>query len=663
MRRKANTLPWSHRAGSAETALLPHAGVSHYRRSRRTPAPTEVQAERPFGTDEASAQADVKLKCHPESDGPMARDRDQHEVDVRGRTEPTLGNLADLDVPVGHVDALPPITAGERVPRTAPPVPTRRRGWIIVLVLLLFAAVAAVWVNQGRLRGMVPRTELNDVLGRAQQALQAGHLDGQDGTSARELYQAVIALRPDNDAAHDGLQRTGRALLAEADAALQAGHVEQAAQQAAVARDLLGGGSDIDRLDRAILAARAPAPATPDLVEQAQRALAAGKLDGAQGAAALYQQIAHADPGSAVAAHGLDQVGDAMAAQARQALDARDLATAGARIEQLATLQPTNGALPGLRAAQAQLQTAALASAATAAVAPEPAPAVAAANLPPLPAPVQAAPATDQRAVDQEVRQGQAALRAGRIIGAGNDTALAHFKAALRLDPDNAQARDGLGKIAQALTVQANAATDAGDSTQASRLLDQAALLAPRSTDLAAARAHLANTGHASAPDNVADDALAEAPPSLLTPQQSATIARFVQGARAATQRGDIMMPPGDSAFDLYRSALAIDANNVAALQGLHALPDAVAQKFQRALGAGNLRQADDMLSNYAELAPGDAQHAGMAARLTSAWLDQAEQRLAGGDRGGAAQALDRARKLMPNDSRLARLSARLAGS
>ena len=590
-------------------------------------------------------------------------------MDARGRTEPTLGNLADLEVPAEDADALPPMIAGERASRTSPPAPTRRRGWVIVLVLVMVAAVAVVWVNQNRLRGMVPRTELNDVLGRAEQALQAGHLDGQDGTSARELYQAVIAAQPDNDAAHDGLQRTGRALLAQADAALQAKHVDQAAQQAAVARDLLGGGSDIDRLDRAILAARAPAPATPDLVEQAQQALAAGKLDGPQGAAALYQQIARADPGSAVATHGLDQVGEAMARQARQALDAHDAAAAGARIEQLATLQPTNGALPALRAAQAQLQAdvaaAATAAAGSVAVAPVAATPVVAATLPPPPAPIQAAPAPDRRAVDSEVKQGQAALRAGRINGAGNDTALAHFKAALLLDPDNVQARDGLGKIAQALTVQAHAAADAGDSAQATRLLDQAALLAPRSTDLAAARAHVANSGHTplSAPDSVGDDDAAATVATVLTPQQSANIARLVQAARAATRRGDIMMPPGESAFDLYRSALAIDGNNAAARQGLQALPDAVAQQFQHALAAGNLHQADDMLANYAELAPGDAQHASMAARLTSAWLDQAEQQLARGDRAGAAQALDRARKLTPTDSRLASLSARLAGS
>ncbi len=606
----------------------------------------------------------------------MVRRRDQHEVDARGRTEPTLGNLTDLDAPVTQADALPPVSAGERTSRAVPRAPARRRGWVVVLLVLLVAAVAVVWVNQSRLRDMVPRTELNDVLGRAQQALQDGHLDGQDGTSARELFQTAVALQPDSDAAHDGLQRVGRAVLAQADAALQAGQVDQAAQQAAVARDLLGGGSDIDRLDAAIRVARAPAPATPDLVERAQQALSAGKLDGPQGATALYQQIARADPGSALATHGLDQVGDAMARQARQALEAHDPAAARVRIEQLAALQPTNGALPALRATQAQLQADTAAATVAAAPAAEPAPApavqaattkkpVVAATLPPPPAPVQAVPEPDQRAVDRAVKQGQVALRAGRISGPGDDTALAHFKAALMLDPDNASARDGLGKIAQALTVQANAATAAGDTAQASQLLDQAALLAPHSTDLAAARARLVRNASAPEPasNSLPADAAAEVAPMALTPQQSATIARLVQRAHGATQRGDIMMPPGDSAYDLYRSALAIDGNNAAALQGLHALPDAVEQQFQSALAAGNLRQAGDMLANYAELAPGDARHAGMAARLTSGWLDQAEQQLGRGDRAGAAQSLNRARKLGPYDPRLASLSARLASS
>ena len=560
----------------------------------------------------------------------MSGRRDQHDAHPPIRTEPTLGDLDRLDAPrAPAADGLPQISVEPRRPHgraTAPPRRTRRRGWVVPLLLLLaIATVGTLWLSQNRLRGMLPRTDFNTVLVQAQQALQDGRLDGQDGTSARELFQAAAALEPDNDRARDGLRQVGQALLAQADAALQAGQLGQAAQQAAVARELLGGGSDIDRLDRAIAGARAAQVHTVDLVDQAQQALAAGKLDGPEGAGALYQRVLRADPDNAVAAHGLDQVGYALAVQARTALDAKDSATADARIEQLAALQPNNGALPALRALQAQTRK------------------------------------QDNSALEAVLNAGQDALRAGRIDGSGDDTALARFQAALKLDPDNAQARAGLGKVAQALTVQANAALDDGDTQQAAKLLDRAAELAPKSADLAAARARL-DKASVAAPAAPAAAEPAPPAPAAVSPQQSAAVARLVQRAQVATNNGDIMMPPGDSAYDLYRSALAIDGNNEAALHGLQALPDQVTRQFNQALAAGNLGKAGDMLANLAELAPGDAVQGALGNRLASAWLDQAEQQLARGDRIGASQSLERARKLSPSNPRVLDLGARLQG-
>ncbi|HEY1588948.1 MAG TPA: hypothetical protein VGG00_04360, partial [Rhodanobacter sp.] len=551
----------------------------------------------------------------------MSGRRDQHDADAPRRTEPTLGDLDHLDAPrPPSGDGLPQVKVEPRHSRAravSPPRRGGRRGWLVPLLLLLVIGLGtALWLNQNRLRGMLPRTDFNNVLGQAQQALQAGRLDGQDGTSARELFQAALALEPDNDRARAGLRQVGQAELSQADAALQAGQLAQATQQAATARELLGGGSDIDRLDQSIASARASQVKTVDLVDRAQQALAAGQLDGPQGAGALYKQMLQADPGNAVASHGLDQVGDALAVQARKAFDANDSAKASAIIEQLAALQPNNGALPALRALQAQVQQ------------------------------------QDSSALDAALKQGQDALRAGRIGGPGDDTALAHFKAALALDPDNAQAKGGLGDVAEALTVQANAAIDAGDTTQAGKLLDQAAALAPKSADLAAARARLANASQAqgatAAPSD--DDGVAPPAPAAPTPQQSAAVAQLVQRAQVATRNGDIMMPPGNSAYDLYRSALAIDGNNTAAMQGLQGLPAQVEQQFNQDLANGKLGPAGDMLANLADLAPGDATQGVLGNRLASAWLDQAEQQLSSGDRVGAAQSLERARKLAPNN-------------
>jgi tetratricopeptide (TPR) repeat protein len=558
----------------------------------------------------------------------MSGRRDQQDTHPPIRTEPTLGEFDLGDVRPASSDGLPNVSVEPRHPRDRTPSPSRRqhrrRRWLLPLLLLLIVLLGALWLGQNRLRGMLPRTDFNSVLVQAQQALQDGRLDGYNGTSARELFQRAVALEPDNDRARDGLRQVGQAELAQADAALQAGHLAQATQQAAVARELLGGGSDIDRLDQAINSARAAQVKTIDLIDQAQQALAAGKLDDA---GLLYQRVLRADPDNAVAAHGLDQVGYALAVQARKALDAKDTAVANASIEQLAALQPNNGTLPALRALQSQTRK------------------------------------QDNSALDAELAQGQEALRAGHIDGPGSDTALAHFQAALKLDPENTQAQAGLGRVAQAMTVQARAAMDAGDLVQASMLLDRATELAPKSADLAAARARLqgAQAKPAATPASHDDDIAPPAPPAL-SPQQSAAVAQLVQRALAAADSGNIMMPPGDSAYDLYRSALAIDGNSAPALSGLRGLPRRVEQQFNHALAAGKLAQADDMLVDLAQLSPGDAAQGALRERLTAAWLDQAEQQLARGDRIGASQSLEHARKLAPNHPRVIDLTARLQG-
>ncbi|HKR75854.1 MAG TPA: hypothetical protein VJR95_04270, partial [Rhodanobacter sp.] len=323
----------------------------------------------------------------------MSGRRDQHESDHRGRTEPTLGDLGGLGESPrrsAQRDDQPPLDiephdwpdAGQRRWRRASKLSRspRRRVWLVsVLVLALIGVVGGVWIEQNHLRSLLPRTELNDMLSRAQQALAAGHLDGNDGSSARELFQAAMALEPDNDAARNGLHQVGMAEISQADAALQAGQLDAAAQKAAVARELLGGGSDVDRLDRMIAAKHGSQVQVPTLVDQAQQAYAAGQYGGEHGAGALYRQVLAADPGNAVARHGLDQVGDALAAQAQKALDAKDGNAADADIEQLAALQPNNAALPGLRAARAQAQQ------------------------------------QDSAALDTALQQGDEALRAGRI--------------------------------------------------------------------------------------------------------------------------------------------------------------------------------------------------------------------------------------------------------
>jgi hypothetical protein len=568
----------------------------------------------------------------------MSGRRDSNDHDPRGRTEPTLGRLDDFDKPAPPVDdGLPHFVVDEPRRRTGGPTPpprrARKRGWLIpVLVLVLIGAVTGLWLQQDRLRNLVPSTELNDVLTQANQALDAGKLDGTQGDSARELFEKARDQQPDSDQARDGLRRVGQAEVARADQALTAGRLDEAEAALNVARELLGGGNDVEQLSARLSQARNPQGHTESLIDQAQQAFAAGKLDGDDGAGALYRRVLDADKSNAVAARGLDKVGDALAAQARQAIADNDRAKANALVDRIAILVPGYGDLPSLRASLAENRK------------------------------------QDDSAVTALIQQGNDAMRAGRFTGDGDDNALARFRAVLATDPDNADARAGLGQVAQALIVQANAALDSEDDAQASRLLDQAAKLAPKSAELAAARARIgggeAKTGkHAASSDAVAAaDGGDTAEASLaVSPEQKAKVAALVSRAQAAASRGDIMDPPGDSAYDLYRNALAIDGNDPAARAGLQGLPGQVEKLMQQAVANGNVKRAEDLYATLSDLAPGDASQGEMRHRLGSAWIDSALQRSSQGDRQGAFQALDRARHYVPDDPRLQGAYERIA--
>ena len=107
-----------------------------------------------------------------------------------------------------------------------------------------------------------------------------------------------------------------------------------------------------------------------------------------------------------------------------------------------------------------------------------------------------------------------------------------------------------------------------------------------------------------------------------------------------AAAHGDIMDPPGESAYDLYRNALSIDGNDPTARAGLQGLPGQVETLMQQAVANGNVRRAEDLYNTLSDLAPGDASQ---------------------GDRQGAFQSLDRARRYAPDDPRIQSTYERIA--
>ena len=542
------------------------------------------------------------------------------------RTEPRLGNLDHFDdrgdrratMRADPADR-PPFTNATRqrqVPRRS------RTPWIVLVVVIVLAGAGWALTHQATLSGLLPQTQLNSLLTRADKAYAAGKLSG-GADSARDLYEAARALDPDNEQALTGLQNVGHAELARAQAALKQGDYASARTALEEARSLLGGGADVAAVDQALAKAVLSNANINVLIDQARAALANGHIDGNDGAAALFGKVLAGDPHNAVARHGMTEVGDALASQIQTQLGNGDRAGARATLGRLSSLLPGYSQLPMLRANIAAADRAADA----------------------------------QR--DQYLAQGQADLRAGKMTGSGTDNAEAQFKAALAADPGNAAAQAGLGQVAEALIVQANAAIDAGHPHDADNLLDQAAVLAPKSADLTAARSRLAAAGK-TAPATVSAESSAPPPPPPLSPADSAKLARLIAHAQVAARNGDIMLPPGNCAYDLYRAALGIDGNNAEAQAGLRNLPEVTRQQFQRALHEDNLDKAHDMLGTLEQLNPGDPATASMRHGLGSAWLDRADHYAGLGELGAARAALREAQRLVPDDPRISEVDAKL---
>jgi len=531
--------------------------------------------------------------------------------DLRQRAEPSLGRMEEI------------ASAVERQPSRVDlaRVAERRRSGSLVRTVFFIALsfVVAVggflaWRHQDRLRALLPRTELNDLLARAESATRAGKLSGTPD-SARSLYEAARAIDADNDIARNGLHAVGEALLAQAREATARKDYATAHARLADARAVLAGGSAVDQAENELKRAEGEGTQVEDTLRLADEALAAGKLVNADGAVALYQKVLAQDASNGLAQAGLKKVGAAMAAQTRELIAQNKLEEATARTEDFARTVPNDPAIPNLRAELAKAREAAGA------------------------------------AVDSQLKRAQELLRSGRISGGGEDNALVLFQAVLAKDPNNAKARAGLGQVAQALIVQANAALDEDNSASAERLIAQAGQLAPNSAELAAVRSRLRELKE--------QVEIAAQRPALNT-QQLQRVTALVAEADKAAAAGKLMLPPGDSAYDKYRAALALDGNSAAAMAGLQALPGKARELFSQALAAKEPDKARDLVETLAQLAPGEAGLAGMRARVADAYLDLAEQRTGENRPDEARRMINLARQIAPGNPRLAPIEQKL---
>lgn len=473
--------------------------------------------------------------------------------------------------------------------------------WWLLAALLAFGVMLVLF--RGPLaQVLMPEARVQRLLQQADAALAAGHLDAADGTGARQLYEAARAIDPDRAESRNGLRRVADAALGKARAQLDAGDAPAARQSLALARALNAPRNEVDAITHRMRLAQAKQADVQGWLDAAQLAHGNGHLLGDEEAALpLYARILAHMPTQIDALEGREDALAELLAQAQRALAAGQLDQADQMLDAVRQYDPGHVDLPS-------------------------------------------AEAVFHRRVEQTHARAAQALSRGRLLQAEVD-----FRLLLRVDEGDVAARRGLLDVAQAHAADASAQAAEFRFDAAETALNHARRIAPELSELAIAARHV----RAARQLQARHDAAA----GRGTPAQ---LSRLLAEAEAAQARGDLMTPPGDSAFDKLRAARAIAPNDARVRRASERMLPNARACFEAELPRNNLARARACLDAWAALGGESNATAQARRRLAARWLAIAEERIQAGELDAAAHAIDTARNTDPSVPGQAALRERL---
>ena len=526
-----------------------------------------------------------------------------HRGDRAPRIEPSFGRwdevqFSERDNHGGDTDSTRPRHAGLSAitGRRARPV------WAAIAIVIAVAALLLV-LRQPLSDWLWPQTRAQQLRVHAAQALAQGRLTSADGRGARELYEAALALDPDRTDARVGLARVGQAALAQARRALIEGRYADAHRSVALARELAVPTTQVDTVV-AVLRRREAAEAGFDrLLPQAAAARAAGNLDGDETSALwIYQRVLELQPSQTQALEGRDDTLTDLLQHAQQALARGELATAAAIVHRVRDADPGHAGLPGALADLAQ-------------------------------------------ASERRLRSADADVRNDRLSRAGDS-----YRAVLAVDPNDEEARRGLVRLATAYARRSERLAADFRFDEAEAALREAQAISPDAAAIAEARQHLVR----------ARQSQSRYGSTLSSTERQRRLRQWLQEAADAEERGDLLTPPGDSAFDKLRSARAIAPHDARVREASARLLPAAKACFEKELRGNRLIRARECLDARRVLEGDSAALGESRRRLAQRWIAVGNERLGAGEMQAAQLALTSARTLDPGAPGLDEFAERL---
>lgn len=505
----------------------------------------------------------------------------------------------------GVISPLPPDATRDRAPDAAaahvPGQPWPLRGvverlglvrrwrWWLIGSMLLIVLLAVLREPIGGL--LWPETRSEALRAEAARALAEGRLSATDGTGARELFEAALAMDPDRREASQGLAQVAAAALAQARVALAEDRLGDARAGLALARELSVPKAEAESLEHALRRREVGQAGLPELLTAAEIARLRGHLDGDDDAALpLYARALAIEPAHAEALRGREDALAELLGQAREALRRGELGAAAQRIDAARRFDSGHVDLPDTLARLTE-------------------------------------------ETDAVRRRADTDLARSRL-----DRALVGYKALLALDPADAAAQDGVAAVASAHAAAASRLAADFDFERAEVALAQAQAIAPDAMGVADAEARLASARRNSA-------RLATPLPAAERDRRVRQLLAAAEGARA---RGNLLSPPGESAYDSIARAraLAPQSREVRAASA-RLLPEA-RDCYERELRGNSLGRARACLDARAVLGEDAGELAAARTRLAQRWLAVGNERLGAGEVARAQRALALARAIDP---------------
>ncbi len=475
-------------------------------------------------------------------------------------------------------------------------------GWAGIAVAAVVLALLLV-LRQPLSDWLWPQTRAEQLRADAALALAQGKLTAAGGHGARELYEAALALDPDRTDARAGLARVGQAALAQARRALAERRYPAAHRAVALARELAVPTAQVDAVAAALREREAAEAGIGLLLLQAAAARAAGNLDGDDSSALrLYQRVLALQPNHTQALEGREDTLADLLQQAQQALLRGELATAATLAQRVRDADPGHADLPAALAALTE-------------------------------------------ASEQRRRRADADLRRDRLAPARDG-----YRAVLAVAADDADALRGLARLTAAYATHSERLAADFRFDEAEATLREAEAIGPAEPVIAAARQHLARSRQSQSRYR------SKMPAS----ERERRLRQWLQQAAAAEARGDLLSPPGDSAFDRLRAARAIAPQDARVLKASARLLPAAKACFEKELRGNRLGRARECLDARGALEGESAALGESRRRLAQRWIAVGNERLGAGEMQAAQAALASARELDPGATGLGEFAERL---